>query len=247
MNIFCRLLFLFALVKTETINVDDVFQNINFEAIPQDVVDIIENDISRVSDIDVLINDFIDKIFANIQNLMRNNNMSTIDIPDAHLQFDPAGHLDLRNGTLQDLDTISRREDVHIKYDSLNKKVSLTIPIKFDSLKFFYDNYHAKVLFISISGSVHGSIENIKVNAELSFDFNTYTAFLDHYDMKDSGKVTIKFTGNGVVDWLLNAMTAVVDSFLGQVIVNVLAKLIRGSLREFCDKINEDIANILNN
>ncbi|XP_056632765.1 uncharacterized protein LOC130442571 isoform X2 [Diorhabda sublineata] len=198
MNIFCRLLFLFALVKTETINVDDVFQNINFEAIPQDVVDIIENDISRVSDIDVLINDFIDKIFANIQNLMRNNNMSTIDIPDAHLQF-------------------------------------------------FYDNYHAKVLFISISGSVHGSIENIKVNAELSFDFNTYTAFLDHYDMKDSGKVTIKFTGNGVVDWLLNAMTAVVDSFLGQVIVNVLAKLIRGSLREFCDKINEDIANILNN
>ncbi|KAJ8957614.1 hypothetical protein NQ314_006517 [Rhamnusium bicolor] len=79
-------------------------------------------------------------------------------------------------------------------------------------LKFTYQ-YRTKVLLLSISGGADGRVQNVKVNVNLSFDFANYHASLDQFDIKDTGKISLKFTGNGLVDWITNTMTSVVTLF----------------------------------
>ncbi|CAG9853625.1 unnamed protein product [Phyllotreta striolata] len=199
----------------------------------------------NIKDISTIINEYADQIFENLRKYINNNNLNKVPISDQHLKLKPTGYIDLKNGYLQDFNTISRNEDVVVTYSHDQKKLLVSLPIQFDDLKFYFD-YHTKELFISIHGGVDGSVKNVKVHADLSFDFNTYNVSLDHYDMKDSGKVHIHFTGNKIVDWLSNAMASVITTLMGQVVVNEVAKFVRDGLRGIIEQINTDIHKILN-
>ncbi|XP_028139256.1 uncharacterized protein LOC114333564 [Diabrotica virgifera virgifera] len=251
----CGIICLFAFCGANPVNpsVHDVvsraLERIDYNnIIPKELITrlrfLTEADILGGSEITVFLNQYADTIFNNLQNFIRQHNWQNVDIPDTHLKIS-GGSVDLTRGNLNDLDTISRGGDVILTYEGDNKKLVIELPITFGDLRFHY-HHHTKVLFISMSGEVDGTVKHIQVSAIASFDFNSNTVFLDHYDMKHSGDVTVHFSGNPVVDWLANAISAVVTTFMGQVIINVMAKFIRDNLRAVIENLNEAIAQIIN-
>ncbi|CAH1117803.1 unnamed protein product [Phaedon cochleariae] len=162
----------------------------------------------------------------------------------ATLNLEPTGKVDLTAGYLQDLETLSRDGVIGVTYIPSDRILTLILPMKFGDLRFSY-NFHSKVTFISSHGVVNGTVKNVRVNAQLSFDFRTYQAALDHYDMDDTGDITVKFHGNKIVDWLLDAMTKVFTVFFHPLIVGQIQKLIRDNLRVIATQLNELIHKII--
>ncbi|KAJ8918298.1 hypothetical protein NQ315_014168 [Exocentrus adspersus] len=117
------------------------------------------------------------------------------------------------------------------------------LPIKFSALLVTY-KYHTKILLVSIKGEANGKIENLTVNVKLSYDYSTYQASLDKFEIKDSGRFSLRFTGNGLLDWMTNTMTSVVTLFLQPVVIRIVQAMIKGGLQAVVDAINEVIRSI---
>lgn len=49
-----------------------------------------------------------------------------------------AGHCDIHDGSLRDINTIYRTDDVIVSLDTTAKKVTLQFPFKFDDLKVIF-------------------------------------------------------------------------------------------------------------
>ncbi|XP_066255351.1 uncharacterized protein [Euwallacea similis] len=187
-------------------------------------------------------NSMTDELLGDLRQILIRQGMDPLDLEDETLQLlGIVGSMKLTNGWLQDLSTILRYEDIIVSYNSANKTITFLLPLSFRDLLFTYD-YVTRVLLFSVSGDVNGKIENVHMDLTLTYDaINEF--ILTDINMKDSGKVTVKFTGNSLVDWCTNAMTAVVTTVLHPIIIKILQNNVESIGNEIVTEINKYINN----
>ncbi|KAJ8956929.1 hypothetical protein NQ318_014348, partial [Aromia moschata] len=192
------------------------------------------------------INDWADNTFKHVQKLIIRHGLDPVELPDETLKLFPTGTISLSTGWLEDTSTVKRYKDVWLDYRSATKKLTLTIPIQFEALMFIY-KYHTKVTLLDISGDTQGKISDLRANVELTFDFTNYEASLTEFDIKDSGSISLTFSGNGLVDWLTSNMTTVITYFLHPVILRIIEFIVKGGMEAGVKVVNEHISSILRN
>ncbi|XP_050309180.1 uncharacterized protein LOC126745391 [Anthonomus grandis grandis] len=179
-----------------------------------------DGDASGIFNIEL--NPLLDELLVNVKDALIRNGMDPMDLDDETLQLlGIVGSIKLTNGMLQDTSTVAREGDVVVSYNSNTKRLTFNLPLTFKVLLFTY-KYTTRVTLLTISGDVQGKIDDVSMNLVVAFDANTKTFVLDDLSLKNSGKITVKFTGNGLVDWLTNAMTAVITTVLHPLIVAIL-------------------------
>ncbi|KAJ8956943.1 hypothetical protein NQ318_014362 [Aromia moschata] len=230
----------------------EIFKDVEIDIPPQVVEHLSsypDREISPVADegyIVAKLNDFIDQVFENLKQKVQNSSTNTLSLPNLSLQLDNnGGYLNLSNGLLEDIFYLKRNGDVEIEYNFDENILNLTLPIQLDDVKYHF-NYATKVVLLDVVGGLHGSIKNLKIDISLRFDLNTYKATLDHYDMNNTGTITISFTGNPVVDWLVDAISAVITTVLHPLIVDILQKAISGIITNILATINDTLDGIFN-
>ncbi|EFA03851.1 uncharacterized protein LOC660232 [Tribolium castaneum] len=199
---------------------------------------------------EAIINDYADKIFANLHDLMIHG-FDPIEMPDQHSGFNYTliityhGELDLTHGWLSDISTIHRGGDVVVTYSSNTKYLEVTVPIAFDDMQFTYD-YSAKIMGLGPTGGIEGKIAKLTCEVKIGFDVEAIQASLDEFYITNSGHITFHFNGNVLVDWLLNLLTDVTTILLKEVILLVVEGVVRGGLTSAVDAINDAINGFLN-
>ncbi|XP_018579808.1 uncharacterized protein LOC108917603 [Anoplophora glabripennis] len=253
--LFLSLLFALALANQEVVQVDQEviisalkqFEGTKF-VLPKDLVEKlnskVENNDFRANGITAVVDDYVDKVLVYIRSAILRSGLDPAKLDDATLNLIPTGTIDLTSGWLQDMSTIARDGSTTVGYDSSTKIMSVYLPIKLNALLATY-KYHTKVLLLSIKGDVNGKIEDLRINVKLSFDYTTYQASLDLFDITDSGRISLKFTGNDLVDWITNTMTSVVSLFLHPIIIRIVQSIVKGGLESTVDEINELLNSIL--
>ncbi|CAG9769813.1 unnamed protein product [Ceutorhynchus assimilis] len=166
-----------------------------------------------------------------------------LELDDQKLQLlGIIGSIKLTSGWLQDISTISRNDDVIVSYNSATKKVAFTLPLKFNVLLFTY-KYVTRVTLLKIKGDVLGKIQDVVMNLNLIFDGSTGKFVLKSVSMKDSGKITVKFSGHSLVDWITNAMTSVITEVLHPLLISMLQSGAMSVGNDITDAVNEYIKN----
>lgn len=56
-------------------------------------------------------------------------------------------------------------------------------------------------------------------------------------------KISLKFTGNPLVDWMTNLFTSVITTVLHNVIISIAESVLRGNVEAAIDQINDYIQN----
>ncbi|CAH1117804.1 unnamed protein product [Phaedon cochleariae] len=191
-----------------------------------------------------VIDEYADEILKNVAELIISNGFDPVELPNATLNLIPTGHIFMTEGWLQDLSTISRFENVTSTYKSSERLLIVALPLKFDALLFTY-KYHTEVLLLNLRGDVNGKLEKVKMRITLQFDFNTYKAELSQFDMSDTGKLSVEFSGLGLIDWVTNSMTSVVSLFLHPIIIAIINSIVKAPLKAIVEAVNEIIVCIL--
>jgi len=147
------------------------------------------------------------------------------------------GSLNLTHGYVEEVSSLNISGPVLVKYTSATKIIELTLPLSFKSLLISYD-YHAAVLIVKVNGGAQAKVSNVKLNLHLGFNFTNYLAFVDKASVSDSGSITIKFTGLGLLDYLID--------ILGDALTIVLHGVILGIVDRIIDSPVHDIVNVFN-
>ncbi|KAJ8952618.1 hypothetical protein NQ317_000955 [Molorchus minor] len=108
---------------------------------------------------------------------------------------------------------------------------------------FTYD-YLTKIFLLSVDGQIIGKVEKLRINVQLSFNFTSYNATLDNFDITNTGKLSLSFKANVLTDWLANILTTVVTTFLHPVIIGVIQSIVKGGLQAAVDAVNNFIHGI---
>jgi hypothetical protein len=198
-----------------------------------------------------VLNDYADKIFTNLQNLMIHNGFDPLEMPDLHTGFNYTliityyGDLDLTNGWLSDISTMHRGGDVLVEYSSNTRNLEITVPITFNDLMFTYD-YAATIMGLGPKGGIDGKITDINIEAKLGFNTETFEATLEEFYITHTGTIHVEFNGNDLIDWLLNLLTDVATVILKEAILLVVEGIVRDGLNTAVDAINDAINGFLN-
>lgn len=186
--------------------------------------------------INVILNDYVDQIMANVQTLILESGLDPTDIPDLSVDIG-IGTTDLSEGQLNDTSTIMRYEDATLSYDNVSKRLVAAMVIRFEDLKFIY-KYHTKVTFISITGHITGEVQHIHINLNLGFDFDGWRVFVDKLDFQHTGDINVRVSGNDAIDWITNAMSWAITGILHNVILDIIKGVIADPINQIVDSIN---------
>jgi len=187
--------------------------------------------------INVLMNDYLDKILDNVRTLIIDNGFDPTSIPDLlNINFG-IGHTDLTEGQLNDTSTLTRFENATLSYDNVSKQLIADMLLRFEDLKFIY-HYHTMVTFISMTGHLHGDIEHVHINIRLGIDFAQYKVFVDTINFKHTGEIKLRFSGNAAIDWITNAMSWVLTGMLHDLILNIVKNIIADPINSVVEAIN---------
>lgn len=184
-----------------------------------------------------IIDEFLDRLLENVKVIIIKNGIDPTSLPDERVNIG-IGHTDLTEGQLNDTSTIQRYEDATISYDEGSRQLTAEMVLRFEDLKFIY-KYHTKVTIISMTGHLHGDIEHIHIHVKLGFDFNEYKMFVDSIDFKHTGDINITFSGNGAVDWIINAMSKVLTTILHDLILSIVKNIVESPINALVDAINK--------
>ncbi|CAG9829934.1 unnamed protein product [Diabrotica balteata] len=222
----------------------EILEQVDVELLLTQIETIYLHEKSSSGNITAELNEFLDKVLENVGNYIINHGYDPFPIPDTVLNLPITGSITLKKGWLRDLSMIKRYKDTDVIYSSAEKKLKMVFSLQFQELQFVY-NYITNYLLLTIKGDVEGKIENVIIEAALNFDFNTYNATLDNFDIMNTGSIDIHFSGNDLIDWLTNMMTGVVTAFLHPLILSIIQNVFKGTLSDLVDAVNEIIHGIL--
>lgn len=221
-------------------------EKLNVEITPEFVNEFWEALISVNEDdggVTAILNEYTDRVMKNIANLIVHHGLDPMEIPNIPINL-VGGGLNLTNGFLQATSTIHRDGDVVASYTLDTKKFVISIPIGFDALDINY-KYKVWVLLLAINGGLDGKLEDVKANLKLEFDFTTYHAKMTTFDITNSGRLSLHFTGNGLVDWLINLMSDATTLVLHPLIIRIIQMIITIPVNMVVDLVNNIIDSIL--
>ncbi|XP_060518116.1 uncharacterized protein LOC132696952 [Cylas formicarius] len=197
-------------------------------------------------DIDVAyLNDFMDDLVANIVITIETTGLDNITLPDQDDISIGVGKLNLLEGSMSGLNTMTRYEDATLTYNRDTNKVAFEMILRFQEIAFIY-KYHSKVLFISSTGHVHGTVSKAKIHVKLGFDMANYAAFVDTIDLSKTGTISVKLSGNSGIDWLTNAFSTITTTILHPLILSMVTNAVKGPINSLVGSINDVIQSALN-
>ncbi|KAJ8952619.1 hypothetical protein NQ317_000956 [Molorchus minor] len=82
-----------------------------------------------------ILNDYIDQLFANLKEGLAEHDVNNVTLPNLSLRLDNNGQLNLTNGVLRDITSLTRDGDVEVTYSNDNNILVLILPIRFDDIK----------------------------------------------------------------------------------------------------------------
>lgn len=197
----------------------------------------------RAGSIEADLTEYTLAILTHISEVIVHSGYDPLELSDQHLSLFP-GSLDLSNGWLQDLSTITVYDEVVAKYTRADHLFELTLPIAFNQILIDY-NYHVQIVLLGISGTVDAKVSNLKLNLHMGFNFTSYQAFVDNIDVKDSGSIQIKFTGLGLLDWVVELLTNAVIGVFHNLILGIVNLIIYNPVNEVVETINNIIYEVL--
>ncbi|KAJ8983129.1 hypothetical protein NQ317_014704 [Molorchus minor] len=223
-------------------------ENVNFD-VDKGLVDIFErkyqksNELRDDAGITAVVNEFADKIFANIHSYAVLHELDPIALANVSQEFLTAS-LTLTNGSLHGMSNINRTKDVEITYRSAARECEIYFPIRLSKLQFTYD-YHMIILLIGPQGVITGKINNFEMDVKLHFDFKTYHAKVLEVSTKNSGHVDLYFDGNGILDLVVDILSEFVTTILHPLIALVIEGNIKDVANLVVNVVNEAIDNTL--
>ncbi|KAL3283202.1 hypothetical protein HHI36_006351 [Cryptolaemus montrouzieri] len=212
---------------------------------------VFENLTGNVGDdtiITATINDYTDKILANVDAFMPKQHFDPMAMPGFSEKFDKfyvSGEFTLSDGEMTGASTLYRVGNAVCTYNETSKYLSISVPMAFTELKFSY-NYRVKYMKIGPTGIVDGGVTNFKMLVKIGINYNTYMGSLDDYEITSSGHFSIKFHGNLIYDWLIDLMSNMCTTALKPIIKALVKTIVEGTLEKVIDTINEIVQKILN-
>nr|CAD7462766.1 unnamed protein product [Timema tahoe] len=147
------------------------------------------------------------------------------------LQLVIKGDLDLTNGQLRGLSTISRTGDATA--DLEGSEADLIVKLAFDDFKFQYD-FSATIDDLGPSGLAHGEITEFYINAEVLANLSDTTAVkisLKSLEFEHAGKITLDLDGkNEILNDINDALTGVITSILKDQVLSLLQNVVKSVL-----------------
>ncbi|XP_065163341.1 uncharacterized protein [Atheta coriaria] len=194
------------------------------------------------------VNEMADVIITEVRLLMGDLGLDPYKLPDVHenFTFKPIiityhGELDMERGWAQDVSEIYRNGNVYMDYTG--RILTINVPIKFNKILFNYD-YNAKLMDLGPDGSIEGSATDIQIYFSLALDFNQLVITLNEFDIVKIGKISCKFTGNGIIDWFVNLLTPIVTGIFKGLITLIAEVIVRSTLETVIDLLNDALQNI---
>ncbi|CAH2007484.1 unnamed protein product [Acanthoscelides obtectus] len=186
------------------------------------------------------LNEFADKLIHNFGHLLAKKGFDPAQLPNQTYHF--IWTFNLTEGWLQDLATIARLDDVIASYKSQTRTLNIALPLQFDTLVFSYK--YDRHVALHHKGTVQGKINKVKIDCQLSYNYATYKVHLDKFDIRDSGRITVHFTGQGPIDWISEALVNSLSLFLHPIILNIIQLVIKKPIGHIVDGVNDAISNV---
>nr|CAH7717722.1 unnamed protein product [Callosobruchus chinensis] len=143
----------------------------------------------------------------------------------------------LTTGWLEDLSTISKGGDALATYNSRTRTIDIVIPLKFDSLMFSYE-FDRHFIFHH-RGNVFGKVENIKIDCQISFNYGTYQLKVDHFQIKDKSKLSVHYSGNGIIHWVTETLINFTIGFLHSPLIHIIESSVRHPMEDMIITVNK--------
>jgi len=241
-------------VLEHTIEISNVPHNLPL-TIPKSWITDLRREVEAVGGVNdgivAIVNDYADKILTNVQNLMVTKGFDPMQLPDVRTGFwkvilfiNYTGEISLTKGWLQDAATVYRGGDAVVTYHPSTHKLEVSVPLAFKDLMFNFD-YSATFMHLGPRGGVEGKVSKVKIDFVLGIDFAGYNASIEEFNI-DRGHIDLKFTGNFLVDWIVNLFTDVVTFVLNPLIIGIVSGIIRSGLEAVVNEINAILGWILN-
>ncbi|ENN79566.1 hypothetical protein HUJ04_005702 [Dendroctonus ponderosae] len=211
--------------------------------LPAVASELLQTEVLEASFIQADVTKYAYEIVEKIQELIIQQGFDPMALSDEEIEL-PLTTLNLTNGWVVDLSTLNVSDSVIVKYSTETKVLELTIPLAFHELLISYD-YHFVQLLVSVKGAINAKISNFKLNLHLGFNFSDYHAFVDKADVRDTGSITIEFTGLGLLDWIIDLLTDWGIVFLHGIILSIVDLIIQQPVEGFVSDINALIDSML--
>jgi len=188
------------------------------------------------------VQDIVDIFMTEVRKLMADLGFDPMKMPDVHrnFSFKPIiityhGELDLDKGWAQDVSEFYRNGDASLDYS--NRQLRIEVPFKFNKILFNYD-YNMKLMNIGPDGGVEGYAKDVQVFFSLLIDFENMHVTLEKFDIVKIGKITCKFTDNGIIDWIVNLLSWLCTSIFKGLITWIVEVVARSILNDIVDVVN---------
>ncbi|CAH1126133.1 unnamed protein product [Ceutorhynchus assimilis] len=191
------------------------------------------------------VTEYVLGVMTDVQEVIVRQGYDPMELSDETINLFP-GSVTLKNGWLSDASTITVCDSVIAKYTIATKVLDIVLPISFDCFLITYD-YHTQIILLSINGDVQAEIKHFKLELELGFNFSSYHAYASKANVKDSGTISFKFTGLGLLDWIIDLMIGVFTTFFHGIILSVINLIIESPIQSIVSAINNAIDQFLQN
>nr|CAI5854385.1 unnamed protein product [Callosobruchus analis] len=138
---------------------------------------------------------------------------------------------------IEDLSTISKGGDALATYNSRTRTINIEMPLRFDSLMVSY-KFDRHFIFHH-RGDVFGKVENVKIDCKISFNYGTYQLKLDHFQVKDKSKLTVHYSGDGIIHWVTETLINFTIGFLHYPLIHIIESSVRYPLEDMIITVNK--------
>merc|ERR1712055_1231649 len=185
--------------------------------------------------------EYIDKILENLRNLVIEENMDPMDLPDLETGFSDTilgitwhGSAKLKNGHFWGLSTLARTGDTSFTVEG--DKARLTAYIGIQGASAHYDA-SAEFMGISVSARATADISDLQIflDAEMVLTGGSGLQLTD-FQISHLGNISIDIDGLGPLDWILETVVDFVDTFLK----DWLVELVEGPLKDLIQGLLDD-------
>nr|CAD7444507.1 unnamed protein product [Timema bartmani] len=190
--------------------------------------------------------DYLDSLLDGIRTYASEMGLDPLPLPDYTetlsidlLLVNFQGEVDLKDGILQDIVTVSRQGDAIIDYEDMG--ATITFDLGFDELRYQY-NFEASIMGIGPSGLAHGTITDLSVHVVIDADLTNITHVdLELEDLKiiHTGSISVLLEGPlELLDIVADGISAVITTLFKDEIMIVIESEVRRVVEEVIAKLD---------
>jgi len=193
---------------------------------------------------------YIDMILENLRQLILDENMDPMDLPDLETGFSDTvlgitwhGKATLKHGKFWSLSTIARTGDT--SFTVTDNVLELTAMLSLDKPHAHYDA-HADFMGIGVNAGVTLNVKSIEIyldaTATLTSEGLAEGALqVQDFRINHLGNIDVDISGLGPLDWILEILVDLVDEFFRDWIKDLVEGPLRDLIQSLFDSIHFDI------